>query len=180
MIPQLSPFIMDRGRPISPLEFRGSFPTLHRGPSPAMPASPKSSNGSHKTLRQVSPKAEPQMSSEEPAVHFHQEQNMHIETEAERKRRFERRGAADMFSSDEQATLRAINHRRTISVETNGPRPIARRQTTLPAELDQVKQTKRRSQVQAVLGSDEAQVLHEAYLLGRGLIRFTGIRQDAR
>ncbi len=54
------------------------------------------------------------------------------------------------------------------------------RGVTLPAELDQVKQTKRRSQVQAVLGSDEAQVLHEAYLLARGLIRFTGIRQDAR
>ena len=154
MMPQFSPPLMEGSRTISPLQFRDSFNFFER-----VPASPKS-GVIFEMPRQISRKAVPKMSFEELAEEVRRDGVLRTEREAEIERRFERRGATNLFSTDEQAILRAAAaHRRNLSVETQGSasRPPGRRQKTLPAELDQIRVSKRRSPVESVLAtvSDE-------------------------
>ncbi len=151
MMSQLSPGVMNRGRPILSPESRDSFPSLGISRAPESPKSGSNSGGIIETARQVSRRAIP----EEMGGDTRRDEQMRIEKEVEMERRFERRGATSNFTSDEQAILRPAAHRRTISFETSGSprRSSGHRQATLPSELDQVRQTKRQSHIQAVFSN---------------------------
>jgi hypothetical protein len=188
--------IMDRGRPISPPQFRDSFHPRSKGtttsprtspqnthqyqmlPIPAEFSSPSSSSSPSVTTpnlpQGILRKAPPSLSSEQLKREEVLDARLRDQRDLEVQRRFERRGAMGSSTSNsegDEAILRATaSHRRTISVEVDQStsptkRPTARRQATMPVELDQLR-VKRRSQVIERL---QAEIAEEVDLPGKAI-----------